>query len=152
MANVFNDYFTAIADGIGFNDHIPSGYENDAVLKTMIAKYDDHPSIIAIKKALPMANSFTFTNVTVNETYNLLMKMDCKKSTGFDDIPRKLLKIGSAPLAPSICNLVNLMFMESRFPGILKYAEVAALFKRLDNLDQENYRPVSVLTGFIKSI
>ena len=44
------------------------------------------------------------------------------------------------------------MFMESCFPGILKYAEVAALFKRLDNLDKENYRPVSVLTGFIKSI
>ena len=47
-----------------------AGFENDAVFKTMIAKYDDHPSIIAIKKALPMGNSFTFTNVTVNETYN----------------------------------------------------------------------------------
>ena len=69
VANIFNDCFTAIADGIGFNDPIPVGYENDAVLKTMIAKYDDHPSIITIKKALPMGNSFTFTNVTVNETY-----------------------------------------------------------------------------------
>ena len=149
-ANVFNNYFTAIADRIGFNDPIPSGYENDAVLKTMIAKYDDHPSIIAIKKALPMGNSFTFTNVTVNETYNLLMKKNCKKSTGFDDIPVKLLKIGSGPLAPPICNLVNLMFMESCFPDILKYAEVAALFKRLDNLDKKNYRPVSVLTALSK--
>ena len=84
---MFQWLFTAIADGIGFNDPIPSGHENDAVLKIMIAKYDDHPSIIAIKNALPMGNSFTFTNVTVNETYNLLMKMDCEKSTGFDDIP-----------------------------------------------------------------
>ena len=38
VANVFNDYFTAIADGIGFNDPISSAYENDAELKTMIAK------------------------------------------------------------------------------------------------------------------
>ena len=53
VVNVFNDYFTAIADGIGFNDPIPSGYENDAVLKIMIAKYDDHPSIIAIKRLCP---------------------------------------------------------------------------------------------------
>ena len=53
VANVFNDYFTAIADGIGFNDPIPSGYENDAVLKTILAKYDDHPSIIAIKRLCP---------------------------------------------------------------------------------------------------
>ena len=76
--------------------------------------------------------------------------MDCKKSTGFDDILCKLLKIGSAPLAPPICNLVNLMFMESCFPDILKYAEVAALFKRLDNLNKGNYRPVSVLTALSK--
>ena len=78
------------------------------------------------------------------------MKMDCKKSSGFDDIPSKLLKIGSAPLAPFICNLVNLMFMESCSPHILKYAEVAALFKRLDHLDKDNYRPVSVFTALSK--
>ena len=42
------------------------------------------------------------------------------------------------------------MFMESFFPDILKYAEVAALFKRLDNLDKENYKPVSVLTALSK--
>ena len=42
------------------------------------------------------------------------------------------------------------MFMESCFPDILKYAAVAALFKRLDNLDKENYRPVSVLTALSK--
>ena len=118
VANIFNDYFTAIADGIGFNDSIPAGYENVAVLKTMIAKHHDHPSIIAMKQALPMGNSFSLTNVTVNETYNLLMKMDCKKSTEFDDIPSKLLKIGSAPLASSIYNLVNLMFMQSTMPMI----------------------------------
>ena len=53
VANIFNDYFAAIGDGIGFNDHIPAGCENEAVLKTMIAKYDDHPSIIAIKRLCP---------------------------------------------------------------------------------------------------
>ena len=150
MANIFNDYFTAIADGIGFNDPIPAGYQNDAALIIMIAKYDDHLSIIAIKKALPTGNSFTFTNVMMNEKYNLLMKMDCKKSNGFDDIPSKLLKIESAPLAPSIYNLVNLMFMESCFPDILKDAEIAALFKRLHNLDKENCRPVRVFTALSK--
>ena len=79
----------------------------------------------------------------------MVMKMDCKKS-GFDDIPRKLLKIGSAPLARPIYNLINLMFMESCFPDMLKYSKVAALFKRLHNLNKENYRPVSVLTALSK--
>ena len=35
VANIFfNNHFTAIADRIGFNDPIPSDYENDALLKT----------------------------------------------------------------------------------------------------------------------
>ena len=52
VANIFNDYFTAIADEIGFDDPIPSGYENDDVPRAMRAKYDNHPSIITIKKFL----------------------------------------------------------------------------------------------------
>ena len=74
-----------------------------------------------------------------------------KKSTGFDDIPSKLLKIGSAPLACPIFDLINLIFMEVCFPDMLQYAEVAAVFKKLDNLNKENYRPVSVLTALSKS-
>ena len=42
------------------------------------------------------------------------------------------------------------MFMESCFPDILKYAEVSPFCKRLDNLNKENYRPVSVLTALSK--
>ena len=53
MANIFNDYFTAIADGIGFNDPVPWGYENDAVLKTMINKYGDHQCIITTNMRCP---------------------------------------------------------------------------------------------------
>ena len=46
----------------------------------MIAKYDNNPSIIAIKYSLSDGNFFTFSNVTVNEIYNMLIKMDCKKN------------------------------------------------------------------------
>ena len=42
-----------IADVIEFSDPIPAGYENDAVLKTMIAKYDDHPSMIVDSMIFP---------------------------------------------------------------------------------------------------
>ena len=42
------------------------------------------------------------------------------------------------------------MFMESCFPDKLKFLEVAALFKKLYNLDKKNYRPVSVLTDLSK--
>ena len=58
---------------------IPAGYENDAVLKTVIAICDDYTNKYnSNKKVLPVGSSFTSTDVTVNETYKLLMKMDCK--------------------------------------------------------------------------
>ena len=36
---------------------------------------------------------------------------------------------------------------EYTFPDLLMYAEIAALFKKLDRLCKENYRPVSILTA-----
>ena len=36
------------------------------------------------------------------------------------------------------------------FPDLLKYAEIAALFKKLDRLCKENYRPVSILIALSK--
>ena len=42
------------------------------------------------------------------------------------------------------------MCMESCFPDRLKYVEVAALLKGLDNLNEENYRPVRVSTALSK--
>ena len=39
---------------------------------------------------------------------------------------------------------------ECTFPDVLKYADIAALFKKLDRLCKENYRPVSILTALSK--
>ena len=40
--------------------------------------------------------------------------------------------------------------IQCTFPDLLKYAEIAALFKKLDRLCKENYRPVSILTAVSK--
>ena len=150
VANIFNKYFTDIADKIGFNDPIPVDYSNDDVFWSMVSKYDNHPSIIAIKGNISGSMSFEFSKVTVNELYNILVKLNVRKATGFDGIPSKFLRIGAAPLAALISDIVNMSISECTFPDILKYAEIASLFKRLDSLKKENYRPVSVLTALSK--
>ena len=58
----------------------------------------------------------------------MLIKMFGKKATGFDEISSKFLKIGAAPLAGPISQLTHLSILECKFPDILKYAEVNALF------------------------
>ena len=49
VVKIFNEYLNQIASDIGFNDPIPDSYAADDVLLSFIAKYDKHPSIIAIK-------------------------------------------------------------------------------------------------------
>ena len=94
--------------------------------------------------------TFNFSYVTVNELYNILVKLDAKKATGFDEIPSKFLQIGAAPLAVPIAHIVNLSIQQCIFPTVLKNAELAALVKKLDSLMKENYRPVSILTAVSK--
>ena len=146
VADVFNRYFTEIAQGIGFNDDpILHDYYEKSTMATLISKCDFHLSIIAIKR-----NISSGQNVALFEIYHMLIKMDGKKATGFDEISSKYLKIGATPLAGPISRLINLSILECKFPDILKYAEVNALFKRIDELIKENYRPVSILTAISK--
>ena len=81
---------------------------------------------------------------------DIIVNLDSKKSTGYDGIPVKLLKVGTEPLSVMISKLINLSVDECTFPDLLKYAEMAALFKKLERLCKENYRPVSILTALSK--
>ena len=59
VAKIFNKYFNEIAEGIGFNDPIPENFDSDDILLSMIKRYDNHPSIRAIKKRT-LGQSFEF--------------------------------------------------------------------------------------------
>ena len=149
VAKIFNKYFNEIAEGIGFNDPIPENFDSDDILLSMIKRYDNHPSIRAIKKRT-LGQSFDFVHVTPNDARSCIVNLDSKKSTGYDGIPAKLLKVGTDPLSVIISELINMSIDECTFPDLLKYAEMAALFKKLDRLCKENYRPVSILTALSK--
>ena len=130
VAKIFNEYFTGIASDIGFNDPIPDDYGKDEVLISLIAKYDNHPSIIAIQSAVLEHGTFEFEQVDINQIYQILVNMNDKKATGYDGIPCKLLKLGAFPLAGILCKLINISFSECKFPDVLKLAEISALFKK----------------------
>ena len=118
----------------------------------MIKRYDDHPSIVVTnkKKFCPRGQTFDFVHVTANDVKSRIINMDSKKSTGYDGFPVKLLKVGADPLSMIISELINMSIDECTFPDLLKYAEIAASFKKLDRLYKENYRPVSILTALSK--
>ena len=74
MAKVFNEYFAGIADGIGFGDPIPDDYTDDEVFSCYVSRYSNHLSVVAINSINSVHGTFSFSFVTSNEIYKLLMK------------------------------------------------------------------------------
>ena len=95
-------------------------------------------------------DSFHLMSVDVSTIDKKLCSIDNKKSQGYDNIPGKLLRLAYSALAPHLTYLVNACLTTSAFPYNMKNAELSPVYKRHDNLDKINYRPVSVLTAVSK--
>ena len=63
---------------------------------------------------------------------------------------QKILRLAQNELTYPITNLVNNSISMSTFPEQLKCAELSPLYKKEDNLNKKNFRPVSILTGISK--
>ena len=144
VADIFNQYFSTVASTIGFPDGIESATK-------AIAKHQNHPSILKIRgKFADRANSFSFTTVSYDTIEKKLKSINSKKATGYDGIPGKLLRLAHRELAMPLANLINTCLIRSSFPDNMKCAELSPVYKKGDNLCEDNYRPVSVLTGISK--
>ena len=107
VAKIFNKFFNEISEGIIFNDPIPQNVDKDDVLYSMIKRYDDHPSIMAIQ-ILYSRTIIWFVHVTLNDIKSCIVNIDDKKSTGYDGIHAKLLYDGTDPLSAMKSKLINM--------------------------------------------
>ena len=73
------------------------------------------------------------------------MNLDGSKATPIGVIFVDILKSTVDIHLPFITNSINLSIENGCFPEELRLAEVSPIFKKKDDLDKENYRPVSVL-------
>ena len=144
VAEIFNVYFSSIASEIGFQDQ-------HSTTEEAILAHDDHPSVIKIRDAYgENAHSFNFEMVSHDCISKMLRMINIRKATGYDNIPAKLLRLAQNELTYPITNLVNNSISMSTFPDQLKCAELSPLYKKEDNLNKNNFRPVSILTGISK--
>ena len=60
-------------------------------------------------------------------------------------IPAKMLKSTTDIHVSLLTKIINSSIRNGCFPDELKVAEVTPVFKKNDDLEKENYRPVSVL-------
>ena len=103
-------------------------------------------------KMIPLKNdldcSFQFNNVTEDDDKSVMSNIKSKTSSGYDHISTKLLK--SIQSIPAISHLINQSINTSIFPDQLKIAKVVLIFKKKDNMNIENYRPISLLSSISK--
>ena len=74
-----------------------------------------------------------------------MKKLNPRKSTGSDLLPPRLIKLSANLICNPITNIINKSIETNIFPDSLKEAEVSPLFKKNDNMDKTNFRPVSIL-------
>ncbi len=71
--------------------------------------------------------------------------MKSKNSHGFDQISMKLVKTVKFTFIEPITILINQMLNTGMFPDLLKIAKVVLVYKKDDETQFNNYRPISLL-------
>ena len=93
---------------------------------------------------------FSFKFVTEDVVREEIMNLDGSKAPPIGDISVDILKSTVDIHLPFVTNNINLSIEKGCFPEELKLAEVSPIFKKKDDLDKENYRPLSVLPHLSK--
>ena len=156
VVNVFNNYYINIVETTSgkvpsdIRKTMPPGALPTDIIDEILIEYANHPSIEAIRETKIDNETFTFKEVGVDQVYKLLQTIDHTKSTGEDKIPPKYVKASANLLAEPITRVINRSIKECYFPNKAKVASVLPLFKSLERILKKNYRPVSVLSTFLK--
>ena len=130
IANIFKSHF---ADG-------PNHLINNLPIVVPSRNYDNFPS-----------NQFSiFLDQSNVVEVAACINSFANKTNGLNDIPMKLLKAVAVEIAPILSTIFNKIIETGIYPDMLKIARVRPVFKAGNDLDVNNYRPISVLSTINK--
>jgi len=94
--------------------------------------------------------SIKYHYTSAKEIEKIIKSLNSSNSCGYDEVPMKLLKVCSHYISSPLTYICNRSLFTGIFPNRLKYASIRPLFKKGNNDEMNNYRPVSLLTSFSK--
>ena len=98
-----------------------------------IRKFENHPTIKAIKQNILVNQDFYFSNTEVRDILKETTSLSNKKNGTFGNIPTKLLKEVSDICGPALNDIWNKeIFTQQSFPNNLKLADLTPVFKKED--------------------
>ena len=121
----------------------------DPILKA-IAKWRNHPSILAIASEYKNRANVFFNFVSKKDILTEIKMLDVSKTIQESDIPVKIIKANENFFAEAICFYFNKSLENGKFPNCLKLANITPVFKKGARTSKTNYRPVSILPVFSK--
>jgi len=89
-----------------------------------------------------------FKSFSTKEIISIINSLKTKNSFGYDEISPKILKIRANYISSPLTHICNKAISAGVFPD--RYSIVIPIFKKGNNSDPANYRPISVLTSFAK--
>ena len=97
-----------------------------------------------------MTNLFSFHKITEDEIRKKISKLDGSKAIPVGYIPAEMLTFTIDVHISILKKIISSSIRNGCSPDELKAAENTPIFKKNDDLDKENYRPVSVLLHVLK--
>jgi exonuclease III len=84
------------------------------------------------------------------EINKIICSLRNTSSTGFDELPTKIIKSISLILSIPLSYLINISFEQGTFPTILKKSVVKPIFKKGNKSELGNYRPITLIPVIAK--
>ena len=72
------------------------------------------------------------------------------EAIGPNSIPTKILKEFKNELSEPLKDMINVYFNKGIFPDLVKFVNIITLHKKVEKLDPNNYRPISLLSNVSK--
>ena len=133
LAKTFNKFFVNVAASLGIKyEKLPSNYDDSNYNPDeLIIRYDDHPSILAIKnKCIESNSTFSFKKVDKEQISTAIKRLDSKNVSKSNDIPLRIIKEFSDIFGGFLAKNFNECLDKGFFPDELKCAEVVTVYKK----------------------
>ena len=149
VAETFNQFFKTCIESLNITENrfLLNVTENlNNPVEIALKKFENHPSIIDIKRMVDLESEFVFSKISGADIKQELQSLKTRKASTHMSIPTKHLKQVIDIIIEPLVEIWNNEIIDNlKFPTKLKYADITPIFKKLECILMENYRPVSLL-------